>query len=213
MKRAFIQLLSLCVLVAVTSVRSEEDSTALLRDLEKNFSSIQTVLTSFTQKKELKIFSRTLVMDGRLALENPNRLAWRIDSPIRYALVLDGEYARQWDEDSNSVQKNKTAGDPVFEEVIGQIEKWFSGAFTSLLDDYDLLVQSSEPPVLQFTPKSTSMTGKVIRRVTISVRSDRAYVEQIEIEDAGGDKTLIEFYDTVLNAPVSSETWEVVPHE
>ena len=213
MKCSFIQLLSLCVLATATFVIAEENSDALLRDLEKNFSSIQTVQTSFRQKKELKIFSRTLVMNGRLALENPNRLAGRIDSPSRYALVLDGEYARQWDEDSNSVQKNKTAGDPVFEEVIGQIEKWFSGAFTSLLDDYDLVVQSSQPPVLEFTPKPASITVKVIRRVTISVRRDRAYVEQIEIEDAGGDKTQIEFYDTVLNAPLPPETWEVVPHE
>lgn len=212
MKRRTSFLLSLCALACYGLFAAEEDS-ALLQDLEKNFSSIRTVQTNFRQEKELKIFSHTLVMKGRLALENPDRLAWRIDSPIRYALVLDGKYARQWDEDSNTIQKMKTAGDPVFEEVIGQIEKWFSGEFGSLLNDYDLIVKSTQPPELEFTPKPEGMIGKVIQRVTISVRSDRTYVEQIAIEDTGGDKTLIVFYDTTLNAPVPAGEWEVVPHD
>lgn len=188
-----------------------EHKAALLKDLEQSFSAIKTVQTRFRQEKELKIFSRTIMMEGRVVLENPDRLAWRIDTPIRYALVLNGEYALQWDEDSNKVQKMKTHGEPVFEEVIGQIEKWFSGEFSSLLNDYDLTVKSEHPPVLEFVPKQGGMLGKVIGRVTISVREDRRYVERIAIEDIGGDKTTITFLDTVLNAPVSAGEWEVVP--
>ena len=150
-------------------------------------------------------------MEGRLALEHPGKLAWRIDSPIRYALVLDGDHALQWDEDSNKVQKIKTHGDPVFEEVIGQIEKWFSGEFVSLLEEYDLTVKSSEPPVLEFVSKGDGMVGKVIRRLTISVRADLRYVEQIAIEDTSGDQTIISFLDTRLNDPVPASEWEVSP--
>lgn len=203
--------LNTLLLSLVFQTGASEDQAALLQSLEKNFSTIKTVQTRFKQEKELKIFSRTIVMEGRVVLENPDRLAWRIDSPIKYALVLNGEYARQWDEDSNKVQKMKTAGDPVFEEVIGQIEKWFSGEFASLLNDYDLTVKSEQPPVLEFIPKKGGMIGKVIGRVTISVREDRRYVGQIAIEDVGGDKTTIIFCDTVLNAPVSAKEWEVVP--
>ncbi len=190
---------------------ADEGSTALLQDLEKSFSSIKTVQTKFRQEKELKIFSRTIVMEGRIVLENPDRLAWRIDTPIRYVLVLNGDYAMQWDEDSNKVQKMKTHGDPVFEEVIGQIEKWFSGEFASLLKDYDLTVKNEQPPVLEFVPKKDGMIGKVIRCVTISVREDRRYVERIAIEDRSGDLTTITFYDTVLNAPVAATEWEILP--
>jgi len=208
-------LLICCSLILFSAVRiyAAEDPSALLQELEKTFSSIRTVQTRFRQEKNLRIFSRTLIMEGRLALENPRRLAWRIDSPIRYALVLNGDYAQQWDEDSNKIQKTKTANDPVFKEVLGQIEKWFSGEFASLLNDYDLVVKNSQPPELEFTPKTGGLIGKVIQHVTISVRSDRAYVEQILIEDTGGDTTRIVFYDTVLNAPVSAEKWEVVPND
>ncbi len=212
MNRRIFLTLSACLLISSVRVAAGEEPT-LLQELEKTFSSIRTVQTRFRQEKELKMFSRTLVMHGRLTLENPDRLAWRIDSPIRYALVLNGDYAQQWDEDSNKVQKTKATGNPIFEEVLGQIEKWFSGEFGSLLNDYDLVIKKSQPPELEFTPKQGGLIGKVIRHVTISVRSDRAYVEQILIEDTGGDTTRIVFYDTILNAPVPPAAWEVVPHD
>ncbi len=208
-------LLICCSLVFYSAVRiyADEDSAALMQELKKTFSSIQTVQTRFRQEKKLRIFSRTLIMEGRLTLENPSRLAWRIDSPVRYALVLNGDYAQQWDEDSNKIQKTKTAGNPVFEEVLGQIGKWFSGEFDLLLTDYDLVIKNQQPLELEFTPKENSLISKVIKHVTVSVRSDRAYVEQILIEDTGGDTTRIVFYDTVLNSPVSAEKWEVVPND
>jgi len=193
----------------------ETDSTGwstdaeLLQSLEKSFSAIRTVQTRFTQEKTLRIFQRTIVLEGRLVLENPDRLAWRIDTPIKYVLVLDGDYALQWDEETRKVQKTKTAGDPVFEEVLGQIGKWFSGRFASLAKDYDLKVLSRQPLKMEFIPKPDSLSGKAIKRVSVSVRDDRKYVEEIGIEDIGGDLTRIVFHGTVLNEPVDPAEWKV----
>lgn len=203
---------SLC-LVFLFAIPVSAQNNELLAKLEKSFSAIKTVQTHFTQEKTLKIFDRTIELKGRLSLENPNRLAWRIDTPIKYVLVLDGEYARQWDEESNKVEKMKTTGDPVFEEVLGQIEKWFSGKFASLAKDYDLTVKSESPLVMEFVPKEGNMTGKAIARVTVSVREDLKYVEGISIEDVSGDLTTIRFHDTVLNEPVPASEWKVVPQE
>ncbi|MDF7823384.1 outer membrane lipoprotein carrier protein LolA [Pontiellaceae bacterium B12227] len=200
------KLFCLTLLLTISAMGDQEE---LLQRLEAEFSKIETVQTEFRQEKSLKIFKRVITMNGSITLENPDRMAWRIKSPIRYALVLNGDTAIQWDEDSNKIQKQKTSGDPVFEEIIGQIEKWFSGEFKSLLNDYELTVESAEPPVLRFVPKADSMVGKVINSVTISARADLAYVEKIVIEDRGGDTTSILFFNTVLNEPVPSDAWEV----
>jgi outer membrane lipoprotein-sorting protein len=196
-------------LISLLSFSVDAGQEELLKKLEAEFSKIKTVQTEFKQEKALKIFKRVITMDGSITLENPGRMAWRIDSPIRYALVLNGDTAIQWDEDSNKIQKQKTSGDPIFEEVIGQIEKWFSGEFKSLLNDYDLTIESEAPPVLRFVPKAGSMVGKVIQSVTISARADLTYVEKIVIEDMGGDTTSIRFFNTVLNEPVPVAAWEV----
>lgn len=182
---------------------------ALLESLEASFASITTVKSRFTQRKMLKIFKRTIVLEGRLSLANPNMLAWRTDSPIKYELVLDGTYARQWDEETKKIRRDKVAGDPVFEEVLSQISKWFSGQFRALLDDYDLVITSQAPLTLEFRPLSGSLNSKVIKRISILIRDDRKYVEGITIEDLGGDLTEMSFYDTVLNEPIDASEWKV----
>lgn len=202
----FLFVLAVCGGTSSNDWKTQEE---LLQSLEKSFSSIQTVQTRFTQEKKLKIFDRTIVLKGRLSLENPDRLAWRIDTPIKYVLVLNGEHALQWDEESNKVQKMKITGDPVFEEVIGQIEKWFSGKFALLSKDYVLTVKSRQPLEMEFVPKADSMTGKAIKRVLVAVRDDAKYVERIMIEDVSGDQTEISFHDTVLNQPVDAAEWKV----
>lgn len=206
--RAF-YLFSLLAFCITGSRANPAEGQELLQSLEKSFASIQTVQTQFSQEKKLKIFERTILLEGRLSLENPGRLAWRIDSPIKYILVLDGEYALQWDEETRKVQKMKTTGDPMFEEVLGQIEKWFSGQFNSLLKDYDMTVLSRKPLQMEFVPKSGSLVGKAIKRVAVTVRDDRKYVEALEIEDMSGDLTKIRFHDTILNQPIPVSEWKV----
>lgn len=195
------------------STNGWKETAALFQTLEKNFSTIQTVQTKFTEEKKLKIFNRTVRLEGRLALESSGRLAWRVDTPIQYALVLKDDAAFQWDEETRKVQRLPFSGNPVFETVIAQIQCWFSGRFAALESDYDLQVLSEAPPRLVFIPRADRMVAKAIRQVTVSIREDQRYVERIVIEDVSGDQTTIFFHDTVLNEPLNADCWEVEPHE
>jgi len=188
-------------------------SRELFQTLEKNFSTIQTVQTKFTEEKKLKIFDRTVRLEGRLALESSGRLSWRVESPIQYALVLKDDAAFQWDEETRKVQRLPFSGNPVFETVIAQIQCWFSGRFAALESDYDLQVLSETPPRLVFIPRADRMVAKAIKQVTVSIREDQRYVERIVIEDVSGDQTSIIFHDTRLNEPIDPSAWEVAPRE
>ena len=211
MKYIFVVALSLLLNGEVHSEEnssSKSDSTALLAKLESRFASIKTVQSRFTEKKTLKIFDHVITIKGRFCLENPDKLAWRIDSPVKYVLVLDGDYATQWDQESGRKQKIKTAGDPIFEQVLGQIKKWFSGRFKSLLKDFDMKIISVDPVKLRFEPIKDSLTAKAVKSVTISVCEDMVYVEQILLEDVSGDLTEITFHETVLNESIAADEWK-----
>ncbi len=189
-----------------------EDVAAVLRAIEKQFTGVKTVQAAFVQTKELAIFNQTITLEGRVALENPGRLAWRVDKPVRYAVVLDGDVIRQWDEDSGKVQKISLSGNPVFQAVALQLQVWFSGKYASLADEYQIrLGDTGEQTVLLFQPLSTAAASKAIRRVTVSFRKDRRYIEAIQIEDVSGDRTRIQFKSTRLNEPIDPGEWEVKP--
>ena len=106
---------------------------AFLADLGKKVSNFSTLKTDFVQEKEMAMFKEKLVMKGRIYLRKPNKVAWHVDSPVRYSVLITDKVIRQWDEDTNKVQEISLAKNPIFQNVLNQLTVWFSGDYSSLL--------------------------------------------------------------------------------
>lgn len=216
-------ILSLCLLIWLTSCstskphenaqeQATEEAHPVLAELEKNLSEVQTVHATFTQEKKLAILDETIVIHGEIFLENPGRMAWHVNKPVQYAMVISEKSIRQWDEDTDDVQVMSLSRNPILKVVVEQLRNWFSGKYTSLTKDYTVSVRKKKPLlVLQFTPKETSMAKKAIKQVTVTFRKDRRYVNSLLIEDLSGDQTTMTFKDTILNQPIDAEAWRVKP--
>jgi outer membrane lipoprotein-sorting protein len=185
----------------------------LLAELQKSLSGTTNVQSEFIQEKTLSLLQQTVVIKGRLAVEQPARLSWQVLEPIRYNMVLDGTVLKQWDETTGKVQTMSLAGNPVFKVVVNQLRAWFSGQFDLLTRDFDAQAEASTPtPTIIFTPKEGSFAVKVIQRVVLTFREDRRYIQTLLIEERTGDRTLMTFTQSILNAAIPSSAWEVKPH-
>ena len=190
------------------------DVEKVLQRLEKNLAAVRTVRTSVTQVKELAVFSRKVTLTGKVYLENPGKLAWHMDKPLRYSIVIDGATMRQWDEDTDVVQKTSLSGNPIFKTVSDQLQNWFSGRYSSLRSEYEVEALRLKPAaVLKFTPKAGSAVAKAMKHVTVTFQESEQYLARIVVEGVGGDKTTMVFSDTVLNKPIPADAWEVRPRE
>lgn len=186
----------------------------VLGRLEKNLAAVKTVRTSVTQVKELAVFSQKVTLTGKIFLENPGKLAWHMDKPLRYSIVIDGAVMRQWDEDTDVVQKTSLSGNPVFKTVSDQLQKWFSGRYSSLKADYEVEAVRLKPSaVMKFTPVAGSMTARAIKHVTVTFRPDERYIDDISVVGVNDDRTTMTFSDTVLDEPIAADAWEVRPRE
>lgn len=148
-------------------------------------------------------------MKGRIFLEKPNKIAWHVDSPLRYSVLITDKMIRQWDEDTNKVQELSLAKNPVFQNILGQLTVWFSGEYGSLLDSNHVRIVKREPLVIEFTPRDNNMSKKVIKSITITFRPDQNYLQQLLIQEVSGDVTTIKFINTLLNVPLDSKSFEV----
>ena len=210
----FISCLLTCFLflfIASTLTAGDEtaDITEMLRRLGENVSAFKSLKTNFVQEKDLAIFQNKIVMKGRIYLQKPNRMAWHVDEPVKYSVVITDKSIRQWDEDTNRVQEIGLSGNPVFQNVLNQLTVWFSGDYVSLLKDYDVRILKKSPLVFEFTPKGNNVAGKIIKNITIGLREDERYLQQIKILELSGDSTTITFKDTVFDAPYNSLDFEV----
>lgn len=202
----------LFLLFLLITTASAESVDKLMKRLSAEFSSIQTVQTRFVETKQIRILEQSIELTGTLAIEKPERLAWRIEKPLVCTLIIADGKVKQWDEDSQSVQSFSSRSNPVFAMVLDQMQNWFSGNFVSLQADYDVTVKQESPLILIFTPYADSPNAKAIRQVRVTIRDDMRYVQSIAIEDASGDVTDMTFIDTVLNEAVPAKTWKVKPH-
>jgi len=217
--RSAVLVLALCLLVRAGSVFAGDNSTAtaprqndlsaLLTRIGKKVSDFQSLKTDFTQEKEMAMFKEKLVLKGRIYLQKPGKIAWHVDAPVRYSVLITDTLIRQWDEDTNKVQEISLAKNPIFQNVLSQLTVWFSGEYASLLAVNDVRVKQSEPLVLEFFPLEKNISKKVIKSITITFREDETYLKRIQIQETGGDMTTITFTNTQLNIPLDNACFEV----
>ncbi len=185
--------------------------TAFLNELGKSVSGFNSLKTEFTQEKEMAMFKEKLIMKGRIYLQKPGKVAWHVDSPVRYSVLITDKLIRQWDEDTNKVQEVSLTKNPLFQNVLNQLTVWFSGDYSSLLPVNTIRVTHDSPLAIEFLPTDRNVAGKVIRSITVTFREDRKYLQQIRIREVSGDVTTISFINTLLNVPLDSSSFDVHP--
>ena len=185
------------------------DIIEMLRRLGKNVSGFKNLKTGFVQEKELAIFQNKIIMKGTIFLQKPNKIAWHVDEPVKYSVVITDKSIRQWDEDTNRVQEIALSGNPVLQNVLNQMTIWFSGDYVSLLKDYNVRILKKSPLAFEFTPKENNVAGKIIKSIAVGFREDEQYLQQIKVLEISGDSTTIIFKDTIFNAPINDLDFEV----
>jgi outer membrane lipoprotein-sorting protein len=211
-------LFSLFTLSSVTNAQTTQPTSApapasleLISHLQKQLSTVESVQADFIQVKNLAVLKHKLTIRGSFALQKPNRVMWIVREPVRYAIRVDGEEVRQWDEDTNKVQIIHLGGDPTFKAVSEQIQAWFLGDYKQLAGSYEVFVISDKPLALRFAPKAGTMVAKLISQIEVTFGPDEMNIDKMRIHEATGDNTDLTFVNTRLNQPVPKETWEIPP--
>lgn len=181
----------------------------LLIQLEKQVSDFQSLKTDFTQTKDLAVFRNRIIIKGRIYLRKPGTVAWHVDEPLKYSVLITDKLIRQWDEDADQVQEIPLSKNPMFRVVIDQLTAWFSGRYVQLLDEYTVSAKKTQPLQIEFIPRDSSSVKKVIKAITITFREDRKYLQKVQFDEVSGDSTSIIFNNTEFNAPLKNSDFEV----
>lgn len=209
-RRAVRRLAGLLVgLLAVQTACAAEPAADVLGRMEKAMADVHTVKTRFVQEKKMALFNHPLVTTGSIWVEPPAHLLWRVESPMRYALALDGERIRQWDGETGKTTSMSMDGNPVFSAVSEQLNAWFGGRYGLLVRDYDVEQKVIAPATFVFVPKPAAPSASMLKSVTVVFREDARYIASIQIDDAGGDVTTLKFEDTEINVPLGPKAWEL----
>jgi outer membrane lipoprotein carrier protein len=183
----------------------------LIAHVQQQLRGIESVQADFVQEKNLTVLKHKLTIRGNFALEKPNRVIWSVREPVRYAIRVDGDEVRQWDEDTNKVQVIHVGGDPTFKAISEQLQSWFMGNYKELANSYDVFAIGEKPLTLRFAPKPSAVMGKVISWIQVTFGPDERNIDKMQVRESAGDTTFLTFTNTRLNQPVPKQTWEIPP--
>lgn len=200
-------LLAVCAMPSVAA--DDPEVRQILHALEGKMQQIETMQARFTQTKKLSLFKHEMQLRGSVAMQKPDRFAWRTEAPLRYSIVFEKDKIYQWNEDAGQIEILSFSDAPVLRVVIEQMRTWFSGAYLALLDQYEIRIVSREPLTLAFAPQEKAMAYGMIQTVTIQFQPDQSYIESIRIEEKNGDRSVLNFTGTVLNEKIDPAIWEV----
>ena len=210
--------LCLCAVVTLAGAASKAsdrspgaaaDLEEVLSKLEERVSGIQTLKADFVQEKFLAVLDEPLLLKGTIFMQKPDLFSWIVTEPLRYSMVIRGEVVHQWDEDTRRVEKISLSKNPIFKMAIQQLRDWLSGAYRSMLGQYEVRVLARSPVSLEFVPRDTALAQGIIDRVTVEFDRDERYIWRIQIFEKQGDSTILTFANTLLNAPIAPTAWKV----
>ncbi len=182
-------------------IASAQDWTSL----HNTFRNIRSVKAEFLQKRYLKILTKPLLSEGKLFFYIPDSLRWEYLNPLR-SVMLQKENAIQVYNFSEGAWKPEMAQAVEARRlVLAEISRWFQGRF----DESQAFkhVYSPGPPA-RVTMIPEEGINRFIERIEIVLSAKPGVIDRVEIEEAGGSRTSIEFRNVEINSSFSSEVFE-----
>jgi len=167
-------------------------------------SNVQTLSGEFTQEKRLEMLESPAVSYGRFFYKSPESMRWEVYEPVALGFSVKGDRGKRWKGESGAAQSFDIRREPVVRIISDQVFAWAGANFDRLEAGYDITLEQVDPVVLRLVPLSAT-EKKYLAFITLIFSVTEDYVSAIEIHEAGGDRTLINFNDVKVNEPIPED--------
>jgi hypothetical protein len=174
----------------------------ILDDLFRDVAPYPVVRAEFEQTRRMAVMKRPLVIRGRLTFSRGQGVLWRIEQPYRMSYVLGETRIVEIGEDG--ARRVREARDV---PGLAQVSRFFRamlGADPSVLrEHFDVAARGDASRwTLELSPRQAQI-GQFLEGLQLS---GGRFIEEIRIDEAGGDSTRILFTDSQgADAPTEAE--------
>lgn len=175
----------------------------VLNRLQTTAGAVQTIQSAFVQEKHMAMFSEKLQSSGRFFFQRPGRLRWEYEKPVRMGFVIDGGRARRWNSLAKQDQHVRLENSLELRMAAEQLLVWTELNLDKLRRAYDIKLVSEQPVALQLTPRGRG-ARQFVDHLRVTFSPSWQTVTEVAIHEAGGDKTILRFFDTKVDGNLDS---------
>jgi outer membrane lipoprotein-sorting protein len=182
-----------------------KDQESFKKELAEKTGKIATIESNFLQEKNLSVISEKIITKGKFCFKKEKKLRWEYTEPFQYLIIINGDkiFIKDENKESNiNVQSNRLF-DEINNIIIGSVRG------TILNDDKSfniILMENNTYDLVKLFPKTPQMK-EFLQEIRIYFDKNDLTVSILEMQEASGDYTKIEFTDKKFNAPIPDETF------
>lgn len=169
-----------------------------LAHLSARLDQADVIHADFLQTKTLQALKRPLRTSGRLVFARGLGILWLVEKPYQASYALSAESVTEIGPDGS--RKVRAAREvPALAQVGRVFQAIFQGEVGALEAYFEVTVSgNAEAWQVDLTPKPA--LARFLKGINAS---GGRFLDHIEVEETGGDRTHIEFRDSRLDAPLS----------
>lgn len=162
------------------------------------------VKSSFTQEKTLTLLTEKIVSKGDFNFKRADKIKIAYTSPYQYILIINGDQMITKDQQKES--HVNTSSNKLFRQVNRIIIECVQGTILTNKDFTAKIYESQSQFLLKLTPQSKAIK-EFFDSIIITLDKRDYSVDEIELNEQGGDFTVMRFSNKQLNVPINDDVF------
>lgn len=188
----------LIVILIFTSIISfAQTYEDVMNTLMQTASSMKCMVCRFTQNKTMAMLAEPTVSEGLMSYVSPDKLRWAYTSPYAFALVVDGDKITKITDGNEEILDAKSGR--MYQGIVNIIMSSATGRNLFDKSTFDIVfTDNGNLWKAEMTPKKRDMK-RMFAMLTFYFDKKTNVISKVEMTEAGGDMTMIQFYDMKIN--------------
>ena len=188
----------LIVILIFTSIISfAQTYEDVMNTLMQTASSMKCMVCRFTQNKTMAMLAEPTVSEGLMSYVSPDKLRWAYTSPYAFALVVDGDKITKITDGNEEILDAKSGR--MYQGIVNIIMSSATGRNLFDKSTFDIVfTDDGNLWKAEMTPKKRDMK-RMFAMLTFYFDKKTNVISKVEMTEAGGDMTMIQFYDIKIN--------------
>lgn len=193
MKKIF--LIGFLILTSILSLAQTDEE--VMETLTRTAASMQCMQCRFTQQKTMTMLAEPSISEGLMSYNAPDKMRWEYTSPYSFALVVDGKRIAKITDGNEEVLDSKSG--KMYQGIVNIIMSSATGKNLFDKSMFDVDIQDvGDFWKAEMNPKKHNMK-RMFAKLTFYFSKESNIINKVEMTEAGGDVTMIQFSDIKIN--------------
>ncbi len=184
-----------------------KDPDVFKKKLGESTRSTNTLRSDFTQVKNLSVMADRIVSKGKFYFRKEKQLRWEYTEPFSYCIIMNDD--RVWIRDESKETRFDARSNRMFREINGIMIGCVRGTILNDGKNFKSVLQENPDLYLVKLYPQNPQFREFLAEIRICFDRANLSVRRLEMVEASGDDTRIDFTGTRINQPLDDELFRI----